>query len=117
MSGANIYNTACSFIGTKYVWGGDPNWFDCSGLVYYVHRILGYNCPRTTGDLLYGGLPGNGSIGELCCWNGHVGICDGNGNVVHAYGSNNGSVRINKIDDCSRWDNRPFLGYRRFIFK
>ena len=90
--------------------------FDCSDFVKYCYNQNGkYNVPRTSSQMWQQGSKGDGSAGDIACWNGHVGICDGNGNVVHAYGSTNGSVRINKIDDCSRWDNRPVLGYRRYF--
>ena len=115
MSGQAIYNKAKEYLGVPYVRGGtSPSGFDCSGFVYYVHRELGYNTPRESGALLNGGSAGSGAAGDVVCWNGHVGICDGNGNVIHAYGTNNGKVKINSIADVSRWDGRAVLGYRRY---
>ena len=44
-----VIDTARSFVGTKYSWGGSsPNTgFDCSGLLQYAFRAAGINLPRT----------------------------------------------------------------------
>ena len=52
MSGQAIYNKATEYLNVPYVEKGtSPSGFDCSGFVYYVHRELGYNTPRNSGDL------------------------------------------------------------------
>lgn len=46
-----IINTALSYVGTPYVWGGaDPSGFDCSGLMQYVFGQFGINLPRVSQD-------------------------------------------------------------------
>ena len=116
MSGEDIVNTANSVLGTKYKYGGASvkEGFDCSGLVYYCHNENGISTPRTSSSLYTGGSNGDGSAGDVVCWDGHVGICDGSGNVIHAYGTKNGKVRTDSIADVSRWDNKNVKGYRRY---
>ena len=116
MSGKDIVSTANSLKGTKYTYGGTTKegGFDCSGFVYYCHNQHGYNTPRTSSEIYNGGSKGDGSAGDVVCWNGHVGICDGKGNVIHAYGTKNGKVRTDSIADVSKWDKREVKGYRRY---
>lgn len=44
-----VIDTARSFVGTKYNWGGSSptTGFDCSGLLQYAFRAAGINLPRT----------------------------------------------------------------------
>ena len=115
MSGEDIVKTANSLLGTKYKYGGSTvDGFDCSGFVYYCHQQNGYTTPRTSSSLYTGGSGGDGSAGDVVCWDGHVGICDGSGNVIHAYGTTNGKVRTDSITNVSKWDNRTVKGYRRY---
>ena len=105
MSGGDIVNTANSLKGTKYKYGGTTpeDGFDCSGFVYYCHQKNGYSTPRTSGSLYNGGSDGDGSAGDVVCWDGHVGICDGSGNVIHAYGTTNGKDRTDsRKHECKR---------------
>ena len=44
-----IVTHALAQIGTPYRYGGAaPDGFDCSGLVYYTHKIAGINVPRVS---------------------------------------------------------------------
>ncbi|MCA1793054.1 MAG: C40 family peptidase [Desulfobacteraceae bacterium] len=45
-----IVQNAVESIGTPYHWGGHTpgRGFDCSGLVFYTHKIAGIQVPRTT---------------------------------------------------------------------
>lgn len=47
--GQALVNTALSYLGVPYVWGGaSPSGFDCSGLVQYVFARNGVSIPRTS---------------------------------------------------------------------
>ncbi len=99
---------AASLIGTPYQAGGDrpQEGFDCSGLVHYCYRVLGFDLPRNVsaqkavtepvatpalqiGDLLFFRI--GGSIG-------HVGIYYGDGEFVHAPSSGKAVMR-SRLDD------------------
>ena len=115
MSGKAIVTTAKSLLGIPYVYGGaSKSGFDCSGFVQYVLKQHGISVPHSSDSIYKGGKNGSGAAGDVVCWSGHCGICDGAGNVIHAYGTKNGKVKINAISDVSRWDNRKVLGYRRY---
>ena len=97
-----IADTAEKYIGQK--------WEDCSKFVqdcYKEHRI---SIPRNSSSIYNQGASSNGSRGDIVCWNGHVGICDGKGNVIHAYRSES-KVSKDSISDVSKWDNRSVKGY------
>lgn len=43
-----VINTAKSYIGTPYLWGGNSkSGMDCSGLIHVSYKAAGYNTPRT----------------------------------------------------------------------
>src|SRR5882672_6450701 len=49
--GEQLADFALSLRGAPYHYGGaTPDGFDCSGLVFYAHRQLGLNVPRTSRD-------------------------------------------------------------------
>ena len=87
-SGSAIYKSAKSKLGCTYVYGATgPNTFDCSGLVQWAHAQNGISIPRVSKDQAKGGKKGSGAIGDVACFGNpvhHVGICDGNGNFIHA---------------------------------
>lgn len=103
--GANIVNVATSKIGSRYWWGkSGPDYFDCSGLVYWTLNQVGIAVPRLTADGFsnYGrGIPFKElQIGDLIAfdWNGdkkanHIGIYAGDNYIIHANG--NSSVKGN----------------------
>ena len=92
-----VVNTARSFLGTPYVWGGDSrNGVDCSALLQLVWKSAGVDIPRTTYDQYQTGTPvsannlrpgdavffrGSDPRGNLP---GHVGIYIGNGKMIQA---------------------------------
>lgn len=49
----SIVDLARSFVGGKYVWGGNnpKTGFDCSGLIQYVYKQNGINLPRTVKEI------------------------------------------------------------------
>lgn len=87
-----LIDTAKSYIGTPYVYGGTtPSGFDCSGFVKYVYGQIGISLSRTSytqanegtyvsyENLLPGDIVcfGSGSIS-------HVGIYIGDGQFIHS---------------------------------
>lgn len=77
-NGQVIVDYACQFIGNPYVWGGTSltDGADCSGFVQSVFAHFGISLPRTTYDQA---MPG-----DLICYDGHIGIYIGNGQIVNA---------------------------------
>ena len=94
-SGQAVVDYACQFIGNPYVWGGTSltNGADCSGFVQSVYAHFGVSLPRTSAEMRSAGrgvsyaeaLPG-----DIVCYNGHVGIYMGNGQIVNAINSRKG---------------------------
>ena len=93
---------AASLVGKPYVYGAaGPNGFDCSGLMYYIYRQLGYSIARGSssqynqsgyfvstsemqpGDLVYFFDPKFDSSGGTLPTT-HVGIYVGNNQFIHA---------------------------------
>jgi len=92
--GQKIADMAKTLVGSPYKYGGEtPNGFDCSGLVFYTHGIVGLRPPRTSlqqfksaknvslkklrnGDLIFFKLTRSRVS--------HVGIYVGNGRFIHA---------------------------------
>lgn len=114
--GASIVETALSFLGTPYSYGGaSPRGFDCSGFTMYVFSLHGYSLPHSAtsqwnssgtyvdksdlqpGDLVLFCDPSR-SNGKACS---HVGIYIGDNEFVHASsGSRSGKyVRTNSLSE------------------
>ncbi len=88
-NGQAIVDYACQFIGNPYVWGGTSltDGADCSGFVQSVFAHFGISLPRTTYDQIYGGVEvsyDQAMPGDLICYDGHIGIYIGNGQIVNA---------------------------------
>lgn len=103
-------------LGKKYVWGATgPNTFDCSGLTSYVYKkALGISIPRTSGEQRKGGKSINKSNalpGDIVCFDGHVGMYVGNGQMIHAPNPK----KPVKYDPCfsGYWGNK-LLAIRRY---
>lgn len=99
-----LADTACKYIGYKYVYGGSsPSGFDCSGLVYYVYKNYVTNLPRgATSQSKIGEYVAKENLrkGDLVFFTEnqgtnvtHVGIYLENGYFVHAANSNRGVVK------------------------
>jgi cell wall-associated NlpC family hydrolase len=94
----DFVDTAESFQGLPYVWGGNgPDGMDCSGLVKLALQTAGVVCPRDADqqeDAL--GQKGVGKAvrpdsalmnlkrGDLIFWPGHVGVMQTSGRLLHA---------------------------------
>lgn len=88
-NGQAIVDYACQFIGNPYVWGGTSltDGADCSGFVQSVFAHFGISLPRTTYDQIYAGVEvsyDQAMPGDLICYDGHIGIYIGNGQIVNA---------------------------------
>ena len=94
-SGQAVVDYACQFIGNPYVWGGTSltNGADCSGFVQSVYAHFGISLPRTSGEMRGAGREVSYSEaipGDIICYDGHVGIYMGDGQIVNAINSRRG---------------------------
>ena len=88
-SGQTVVDFAKQFIGNPYVWGGTSltNGADCSGFVQSVYAHFGFSLPRTSTAQRGVGRAvsyAEAQPGDIICYNGHVGIYAGNGQIVNA---------------------------------
>jgi len=108
---------AKSLVGVKYVWAGsDPNGFDCSGFVGYVHRKYGLVIPRTASAQLKGAKKvktKEAFLGDLLFFSSgsgisHVGlvISEKGDNLVMVHASTSKGVIITEIEKSTYWKPR-----------
>ncbi len=122
-TGSNaVVQEAMKHLGKAYIYGDEgPNSFDCSGLVWYVYKQLGYNMHRTADMQIYNGIQISKSEllpGDLVFFssNGysitHVGIYIGDNKMIHASTSTTGVI----ISDLtSNYYMRVYYGACRVI--
>ena len=101
-SAASIVRQAERFVGVRYLWGGLSAWgYDCSGLVWAVHRAHGITIPRDADPQFRHGTPVALNAlqpGDLLFYGSqkyvhHVSIYAGGGRMVEAPDSAH-SVRV-----------------------
>ena len=102
-----VVSNALAQIGTPYRYGGSsPGGFDCSGLVYYTHKIAGIRVPRVTTAQKRAGkrisasrlMPGDLVFFKTGASVNHVGIMIDRNRFVHAPSSGK-HVRTNRITE------------------
>lgn len=102
----DIVSLAMKFLNAPYLWGGKSVLgMDCSGLVQVVFSLVGVQLPRDARlQVLHGTLVSKISDilpGDLAFFANaegkvvHVGICMGNGSIIHA----SGSVHVDRLDE------------------
>ena len=87
--GQQILSYASQYVGGKYVWGGNDlnTGVDCSGFVQQVYKNFGINTSRTSYDIETDGQAVSYSdvqVGDVLCYDGHVGIYAGDGKIINA---------------------------------
>ncbi|MBQ6903940.1 MAG: C40 family peptidase [Lachnospiraceae bacterium] len=99
--GRQVADFALQFLGRPYVWGGTSltNGADCSGFTMSVYRNFGVSLPHSSASQRSAGAA-VGSLeqalpGDLICYNGHVSLYIGGGQVVHALNAKKGIVVSN----------------------
>lgn len=124
---AHILRTADSYVGVKYVWGGNTprQGFDCSGFTKYVFAKNGITLPRTSREQVRAGRavapdfralrPGDIMLfaepGEAIS---HVAIYAGNGVIIHA-SSAVGGVGYTDLNKGGDWFIAYFVAARRLM--
>ena len=124
-AGQAAVNVAAQFLGVPYVWGGtSPAGFDCSGLMQYVYKQLGYSINRVAEDQMKNGIPVSREDlqpGDLVgfysspggSYISHIGMYVGNGMMIHAPHTGD-VVKYTSID--SGYYSSRFAGGRRIIY-
>lgn len=93
--GSAVASYATQFVGNPYVYGGSSltNGADCSGFVMSVYAAYGVSLPHSSSALRsvgYGVSQSEMQPGDIVCYSGHVGICIGGGQIVHASNKKDG---------------------------
>ena len=121
--GAGVVKNAMAYLGSAYVFGGtSPGGFDCSGFVWYVHKVSGIGISRGIWGQLNGGpritmanlVPGDTVFFANTYMAGlsHVGIYIGGGRFVHAVDESRG-VGISGLGEAY-WSSR-YIGAARLF--
>ncbi len=99
----SIVNTALSYLGTQYRWGGRTNHgIDCSGLCFNAYRFNGIDIWRDADIEKSKNLKKipleEAKKGDLLFFKGHMAIYLGEGRIVHSSASN-GCVAIEELNE------------------
>jgi len=109
VANGGVSATAMQFLGRPYIWGGTgPAGFDCSGFVWYVHKVNGKDVSRGLWGQMNGGprvsrdqlQPGDSVFFANTYMPGlsHAGIYIGGGRFIHASDERTG-VTISNLSD------------------
>lgn len=127
-AGNAIAQKALTKLGSRYWWGAQgPNYFDCSGLVYWAHNQAGVSMGRTTaagysrsGKAVTRATLQAGDVITFSYGSGvaHIGIYIGGGSFVHAAGVGSSTVgqypdQCVKVASLSGYWERYVYNYRR----
>ncbi|WP_235925988.1 bifunctional WXG100 family type VII secretion target/C40 family peptidase [Actinokineospora pegani] len=109
---AKAVRAALSQLGVPYVWGGTApgSGLDCSGLTQYAYGEGGLEIPRTSREQDIGAeVPSADQLlpGDLVCWEGHVAMYIGNGQIVEA----GDPVQVGPLRTTN--SGMPFVGFYR----
>lgn len=109
---AKAVRAALSQLGVPYVWGGTSPGagLDCSGLTQYAYGEGGLDIPRTSREQDIGAeVPSADQLvpGDLVCWEGHVAMYIGNGQIVEA----GDPVQVGPLRTTN--SGMPFVGFYR----
>jgi cell wall-associated NlpC family hydrolase len=117
-----ILQTARSYMGVPYVWGGvSPSGFDCSGFTHYVFYQNGIVIPRNSADQYQQGtwvaksqlLPGDLVFFETYKPGpSHVGIYMGGGKFIHA---SSGAEKVTISELGNPYYVQHYIGAKRVI--
>lgn len=104
ITGQDIVNYAIQFVGNPYEYGGTDlnNGIDCSAFTQKVYSKFGITLPRTSAEQRVYGIDIGTSLenaipGDLICYDGHVALYMGNGQIVHAATEKSG-IKISRAD-------------------
>ncbi len=121
---SGLVQTARSFIGIPYKWGGESQreGFDCSGLTMTVYQLNGLDLPRTSRQQWYTGAPvrrrelARGDLVFFATAGGkrvsHVGIYVGDNRFIHAPGRGK-YIRVASLSN--KYYRKRYLGGRRYL--
>ena len=97
VDGVDVANFAVKFLGSPYKWGGESltEGCDCSGFIKGVFSNFGIDLPHFSGSLQHAGSAveyEDAQLGDLICYDGHVGIYLGEDKMVNAFDSEHGVI-------------------------